>query len=175
MILEIRKAKISEYEKVKAFYYNLIDMMQDAEYAPGWEKGIYPTDNYLKESIENEELFVGMLNGKIIAAMVINHNFNESYRKVNWPTEANPEETMIIHILGVLYTYGGMGFAKQLVKKAIAYAREMQQKVLRLDVLSGNVPAERLYVGAGFEYIDTVRMFYDDTGWMDFKLYEYVL
>lgn len=46
---------------------------------------------------------------------------------------------------------------------------------LRLDVLGGNVPAERLYTGQGFTYRGTVRMFYDDTGWTDYGLYEYLL
>ena len=44
-----------------------------------------------------------------------------------------------------------------------------------LDVLGGNVPAERLYTGQGFARRGTVRMFYDDTGWTDYGLYEYLL
>lgn len=42
-------------------------------------------------------------------------------------------------------------------------------------VLGGNVPAERLYTGQGFARRGTVRMFYDDTGWTDYGLYEYLL
>ena len=49
------------------------------------------------------------------------------------------------------------------------------QKVIRLDVLAGNVPAEKLYTGLGFKYMDTLRMYYEDTGWTDYELYEYVL
>ena len=43
------------------------------------------------------------------------------------------------------------------------------------EVLGGNVPAERLYTGQGFTCRGTVRMFYDDTGWTDYGLYEYLL
>lgn len=43
------------------------------------------------------------------------------------------------------------------------------------DVLGGNVPAERLYIGQGFARRGTVRMFYADTGWTDYGLYEYLL
>ena len=46
---------------------------------------------------------------------------------------------------------------------------------LRLDVLGGNVPAERLYAGQWFERRGTVRMFCADTGCTDYGLYEYLL
>ena len=46
-------------------------------------------------------------------------------------------------------------------------------KAVRLDVLKGNVPAERLYKGMGFHYVSTVKLFYEDTGRVDFELYEY--
>ncbi|MDD5922530.1 MAG: hypothetical protein PUC44_05065 [Eubacteriales bacterium] len=52
---------------------------------------------------------------------------------------------------------------------------EEQQKAVRLDVLAGNVPAEKLYEGLGFKYMDALKMYYEDTGWTDYELYEYVL
>lgn len=29
--------------------------------------------------------------------------------------------------------------------------------------------------GVGFRYMDTLQMYYKDTGWTDYKLYEYAL
>ncbi len=48
-------------------------------------------------------------------------------------------------------------------------------KAVRQDMLKGNVPAEKLYEGEGFTYVDTVKLFYEDTGRVDFKMYEYVI
>ena len=48
--------------------------------------------------------------------------------------------------------------------------RACGMKALRLDVLTGNVPAEKLYEGAVFRYVDTVKLFYEDTGRVDFNV-----
>lgn len=62
-----------------------------------------------------------------------------------------------------------------MVQYAIGTARSQGCRALRLDVLGGNVPVERLYTGQGFTCRGTVRMFYADTGWTDYGLYEYLL
>lgn len=174
-MLHIRQARKDEYLSVRAFYYALIDMMQSAEYKPGWEKGVYPSDEYLMESILNQTLYIGQLDGEIIAAMIVNHDCNEGYAAVPWGVDAAEEEVTVIHALGVLPSSSRKGFAKTMVKEAISLARVTGQKALRLDVLSGNLPAEKLYAGMGFQYRDTATMYYEDTGWTNFLLYEYPL
>ena len=174
-MLEIRIAKENEYELVKAFYYSLIDAMQDAEYTPGWEKGVYPSDDYLKASICRKELFIMTEDTRIYSAMIVNHEYNESYEKAMWPTDAKPEEITVIHALGVHPDSTKKGMAKEMVAKVISLAKEQEQKVIRLDVLDGNVPAEQLYTHMRFRYVDTILMYYEDTGWTDYKLYEYGL
>ena len=99
----------------------------------------------------------------------------KGYAKAQWSIYAEPEEVAIIHILCVHPRHAGCGYAKQLLDWAISHAKRQGKKAIRLDVLQGNLPAERLYRGKGFQYIDTIRMFYEDTGWTDFGLYEYPL
>ena len=48
-------------------------------------------------------------------------------------------------------------------------------KLMRLDILKCNLPAEKLYPACGFQCVDTVTMYYEDTGWTDFEMYEYVV
>lgn len=54
-------------------------------------------------------------------------------------------------------------------------ARQTGMHLMRLDVLKGNLPAEKLYPACGFRCVDTVTMYYGDTGWTDFEMYEYVV
>lgn len=81
----------------------------------------------------------------------------------------------MIHVLGVHPAFANRGAAKQMVKKVIDTARENNVKTIRLDVLEGNIPAEKVYRKMGFRYVDTIPMFYEDTGWTDFRLFEYII
>ena len=175
MIMKIRKASIEEYPEVKAFYYSLIDAIAGTEYRPKWQKDIYPASEDFINALEEESLYVGELSGRIAAAMVVNKNGSERYDSVSWLTDAAPSEYMVIHLLGVHNDFARRGLAKEMVRYALELATESGMKAVRLDVLTGNLPAERLYLGMGFEYIETVNLFYEDTGWMDFQLYEYDL
>ena len=60
-----------------------------------------------------------------------------------------------------------------MVQFAIDHARRHRQKAIRLDVLKGDLPVARLYAGMGFQYLHTLPMFYEDTGWTDYELFEY--
>ena len=73
----IRKAEISEYERVLDFYYQLIDDMEGMEYHPKWQKGIYPDPEALRTALNASELFVDEEGGKIAAAMRVNHEATE--------------------------------------------------------------------------------------------------
>lgn len=169
----IKKASTDQYPAVREFYHSLIDGIEDSPYGAGWKKDIYPAPDYLINTISRGELYIGVEDNKIIASMVLNHECNEGYQKFRWPTEAEADEITMIHALGVHPLQARRGYAKEMVKFAIETAHKNHQKVIRLDVLKGNVPAEKLYAGLGFQYLYTLQMFYEDTGWTDYELYEY--
>ena len=170
--MKIRLALKDEYPVIRAFYHSLIDAMQSSEHYIGWEKDVYPDPEFLQESIKRDELYVGLEDDTIIAAMVLNHLCNDGYREYQWPTLADDSEVTIIHALAVHPRCSGKGLARQLVLYAIEIAKNNRQKVIRLDVLKGNIPAEKLYTRMGFQYLHTLPMYYEDTGWTDFELYE---
>ena len=173
--MKILKAKTNQFQDVREFYFAVIDGIGDSGDSVGWKKDIYPAPGFLKGSIEDGDLYIAEEDGMIVGAMVLNHQSNEEYGKFDWPTKADEEEVTVIHALGILPSMRGKGYAKQMVRFAIDLARNDHQKVIRLDVLKGNIGAKKLYSGLGFRYLHTLPMFYEDTGWTDFELYEYPL
>ncbi len=174
-MLQIRTADSADYSSVRAFYDSLIDAMRDAPYKPGWEKDVYPTQAFLIRSIERHELYIGELGGQIVSCMVVNHEYNDGYKSIPWSVEAKDAELFVIHALGVDPMFSGRGIAKQMVRQVIQTARENHMKAIRLDVLEGNIPAEKAYTKMGFKHLGTIQMFYEDTGWTNYKLFEFIV
>lgn len=174
-MLKIRVANTEDYATVRDFYYSLIDAMDNAMYKPGWKKDVYPTQEFLIQSIQNKELYIAEINETIAGCMVVNHKYNEGYNTIRWSIQVNDSELFVIHALGVHPHHAGKGLAKQMVLEVIRIAQEKEIKTIRLDVLEGNIPAERAYTKTGFTYLDTLRMFYEDTGWTAYKLFEYII
>ncbi len=173
--MKIIKAELDQFQEVRKFYFAVIVYKRQAGDSVGWKKDIYPAPEFLKDSIENGELYFAEEEGRIVGAMVLNHETNDEYSKFEWPTQASENEVTVIHALGILPSERGKGFAKQMVRFAIEFARREHQKAIRLDVLKGNEGAKNLYSGMGFKYLHTLPMFYEDTGWTDYELYEYPL
>lgn len=171
----IRKASPDQFPDVREFYYAVIDGIGDSDDSAGWKKDIYPTQESLLSFINSGELHIAVENEKIIGAMVLNHQYNDEYRTVRWSVQVENSAVTVIHILAVHPEYTKKGYAKKLVQYAIDHARRNGQKVIRLDVLKGNLAAKKLYITMGFQYVAALPMFYEDVGWTEFELYEYSL
>ena len=175
MELKVRVARQNEYETVKNFYYGLIDKMQNSEYHPKWQKGIYPEDEYMRRAVEQGQMYLTECDGRIIGAMIINHNTTDGYERAHWSIKAEKDEVTVIHALGVMPDFGNRGVGKFMVGEVMKIAEQNGQKTVRLDVLAGNLPAEKLYKSMGFSFVERVKLFYEDTGLCSFDLYEYNL
>lgn len=174
-MFQVRTVKIDEYDKILEFYDLLIESMEGEESRPKWKKRIYPTEEFLINSIQRQELFVGVMDENFVAAAVVNHNCAKGYEEIEWGINASQEEISVIHALGISHEYQRQGIAKRMVEEIIHISKENHQKVIRLDVLKSNVAAQKLYSSVGFQYKDTVEMFYEDTGATNFMLYELIL
>ena len=42
--MTFRQAEMDEFDRVRGFYWALIDVMEGGRFDPGWRNGIYPSD-----------------------------------------------------------------------------------------------------------------------------------
>ena len=172
--MKLRKAAPAEFEAVRNFYWDTIDLMTDP--AVGWKKGIYPDDEFILGSLEKGELYVfDGADGGYAASVIVNSATNEGYAGVKWQIECDAREVLIPHALAVYPPLHGKGIGGKVVDGIIEMARLGGKKAVRLDVLTGNEAAERLYGSRGFRYVDTRDLYYEDTGLVAFRLFELVL
>ncbi len=152
--MTIRRAESHEFGSVRDFYHELIDT---SPYVPLWEKDVFPEDRDLSDTINKGNLFVGIEDGHIVSSVVTSHE----------------NDLACLDLLGVLPSYTGRGFARQMVSFVIEKARKDGFSAVRLDVLNGNIRAESLYISMGFEYVSSFEEHYERTGTMVFKIYEF--
>ena len=171
----IIQAQPAAHEQARSFYHSLIDEMEMAGNAITWVKDVYPSQSFLQASAQRGELFLGMEQGQIAAAMILNHSANPGYEDAPWKVAAREDEVMVIHALGVHPRFGGRGLGAEMARAAIAMARQAGMKAVRLDVLEGNEPARKVYVKCGFVPICWRQMHYENTGLAAFELFEYAL
>lgn len=174
-MLNIRQAVPEDLTAIVELYDGVIDLFQAQTGNTGWRRGVYPTETDFQKAIETGTLYLGELEGRLAAGMILTQGTDKTYGEPPWRVDAPDEETAVIHTLGVSPAFSGRGLALQMIEGAVTLAREKGWRALRLDVLEDNVPAQRLYQRAGFVYIETKQIWYKSTGLASFLLYEYAV
>lgn len=173
--MSIRLATMDDFEEVMKNYIIMTEYPGQVDSGAGWVVDIYPTRQMIQEAIESKHYFVAELNGRIVGGMSLNDAYTEGYEKVNWQVEAKAGEFLSIHALGILPEARGNGLAKALATFAIEYAGINHFKAIRIDVYGVNEVAKNLYPSVGFKLVDTVELYYEDTGLAEYLMYEYVI
>lgn len=170
-----QKAKTKDFELIRDFYWDLIEIMRDQKDKIGWKKGIYPTDDFIRTSLKKGELYTLKDNDKLCACVILNCACNEGYEGIPWSIDCRADEVLIPHALAVNPELHGKGIGKCIVNEIINLARLKGKKAVRLDILGTNERAEHLYTVCGFQFVYAKNMFYEDTGWTEYKMFEFNL
>ena len=138
----IRKATARDIAAVAAIYDAILTKEEQGPVTVGWLRGVYPTEQTARESLERGELYVMEENGRIVAAAKIN--------QVQVPEYVH-EQVLVIHTLVVDPALQGKGYATAFVAYYEEMARAMNCPYLRMDTNSHNAPARALYKRLGYE------------------------
>lgn len=170
-----RKAVVTDFPVIQNFYWDVIDSIHKNNVNHenlGWEKGVYPSDSFLSGSIQSGTLYMLTDGCTLCACVILNNSCNEGYNGCPWSITCELDEVLIPHALAVNPGLQGKGIGKIVVKHIIDAARMEHKRAVRLDVLGACKAAERLYTSCGFQFVAVKEMFYEDTGWTVYKMFE---
>lgn len=174
--LIFRRAAPHETADVQAIYRAIIDHLAETVDFPHWHIEDHPTPGEVAAWVEAGDLYLAVhRNGSIAGAVVLDHDAVDAYREARWAIAAEPEEVLVVHVLGVAPAHLGRGVARFLVEHTLRLAREQGCLTVRLDTYVENLPARRLYARCGFTDLGCHTVHYEGTDLSEFHLFEYVL
>ena len=148
----IRKAKITELQKIKA--------LTEACAAAMIGKGIYqwnehyPSLEKLKNDILRSELFVIEESRNLLGIIVITETMDEEYLPIPWLSKSR--NNIYIHRLATHPNVWGQGYAQKLMDFAEDFARTGNYESVRLDTFSKNCRNQKFYETRGYQKLDSI-------------------
>lgn len=152
--MEIRKGTHSDLLSIMKFVRHSVEMM-DLEGNDQWTSD-YPTESDFKQDIENETLFVAVLNHQIVGCVTIDQQEGEKYDSIAW---REPEQAFFVfHRLAVDPEIRGQGIAGELLNFIEDYAKQQKISYIKTDTYSLNEKAQGLFVKQGYEKVGIISI-----------------
>ncbi len=146
----VRQALPDDIPAVADIYERIHTEEEENRMSIGWVRGIYPTEDTAQRAMGRGELFVGIDEGKIAAAAIINHEQVPEYENCSWAYKAVPSEIMVLHTLVVHPACSGRGYGRGFVQFYEDYALQHGCRYLRMDTQEKNTGARAMYRKLGF-------------------------
>ena len=140
-----------------------------------WIYGRHPTKEQIESYIMSGFMYSFEKDSEILGAVAITPLQGFEYQDIDWQIACHNNEVSVVHLLAVDPSHQGCGIARKIMRNAIDIAKNNNSKAVRLDALSCNTPAHRLYQSIGFEKIGVCNWHADNVGDTEFYLFELLL
>ncbi|MCB8817702.1 GNAT family N-acetyltransferase [Desulfosporosinus shakirovi] len=149
----IRKAKYEDLDIIIEIFKNAIKLMNDNNINQ-WDD-LYPTTTDLEQDVLNGQMFVGIKDGEIASALVINNECEEEYKNGNW--RYDNDKFAVIHRLCVNPIYQNNKIGKDTMVKIEEILKTEGIQSIRLDTFSLNPYALKMYQTLGYQKVGEVK------------------
>ncbi|MGI5970585.1 MAG: GNAT family N-acetyltransferase [Oscillospiraceae bacterium] len=141
-----RRALISDCDDVFRLFEQAVREMNRRN-IPQWDE-VYPDRDTLLQDIFKEQMHIGLIDGRIACAYVVNSEYDEQYKNGNW---RYPDASYrVIHRLCVSPDYQNKGVGAAAVRHIEQSLRSEGVEAVRLDAFTLNPFALRLYEKLGY-------------------------
>ena len=150
--MKMRKAGTDDYPAVMRMFEALWDEQEAHGGFTVWKRGVYPTEEVIRNDIKEGTLYVFEEEG-LCAAVTLDHKQAPEYAEQPWTVSAADDRVLVMHRLIVPPENGRKGTGYRAVQCCIEEAERSDCASIRLDTGSQNIPAVRLYEKCGFRII----------------------
>lgn len=159
MNIKIRPAETEEAKTIYAFYRVICKELEHEKYSPLWQIGYYPCLKDIEEHIQNRNMYIAVTGNQICSAMaVVNHG-----------------EYSSLHLFAVHSAFKGTEVSSSMMHTLLETAKKRNNHRLLIDVVKGNLPAEKIYQKFGFMLTGEKNECIERIGTVAFNMYEYIL
>lgn len=146
--MDIRLAKSEEIDEIKHIYDLATSFMQSSGNQNQWING-YPQKSVIADDIENNNLYVYLIDGKIAAVFCFFIGEDKTYNVIDgsW---LNDKPYGVIHRIAVVER--GKGIASQCIQWCIKKFGN-----IRIDTHEDNIPMQKTILKNGFTYCGTIK------------------
>ncbi len=127
----IRCAEEKDFRELRQFYDRMCEVLEKKDFLPEGDKGGFPSDEMVKNAIAEKDQFIGIEDGQIVAAYIMNHDCDEAYHTVRWLTDAEDKEMVVLHAFA-----SASRIWRSRVFQAIGAARNRYRKRKRAEIHS---------------------------------------
>ena len=170
--LRFRKADRGDLDAICILYEKTHDAEEAGLTTTGWLRDVYPVRETAESSLERGDMYVAGIDGKVIAAGIINQIQVDVYYGCDWVYKAPDEDVSVLHTLVVDPDARGMGAGTAFVKYWEKLAAEQGCTVLRIDTNARNKRARRMYAKLGYTETDIVPTVFNGIPGVDLVLME---
>lgn len=122
-----------------------------------WQNN-YPNEDVISNDIENEDNYVMIKDGSIVATTVISFEKEKCYENIyggEWMSNGNYG---VIHRIAVDNTYKGLGFSHRVIKYTEQVCIERGVHSIKVDTHEENIPMQKLLKKNGFKYCGVIYL-----------------
>lgn len=150
-----RQAQVADLAKAQSLYRQICEQEKMDRYGPKWIYGLYPCDEDFVDWIEKGELFFLEKDGQTAGGFLLQ----------------DEPDSLSLHLFGILSEYRHQGLAQAVMAYLDEEALRRGYRKLSLDVIDGNLPAEKLYEKAGYIHVGDHELFEGENGLLHLKDY----
>lgn len=153
MEISYRVANIDDLDDIFQLVENAVKQME-RDNIHQWDS-IYPTKEDFSNDIRKNELYIGIINEKIVVVYAINKECDEQYKNGEW--QYIGDKFNIIHRLCVSPDFQKKGIAHTTLSHIEVELVSLGTKAIRLDVFCDNPYALKLYSNNGYHRVGSAN------------------